>query len=141
MSSIYRNARLTIVTASAMSTHDDVQQRQISQTLREIPWTFSSNPNLISVYLVDTWEEPPRHNIVLDVENSRWKSRAWTFQERFLSKRVLYLGKQEAYWECLDGKLSETLLGNISKISRNHSTDSVESRFNLYLFGNGRSDK
>ena len=35
-----------------------------------------------------------------DVDCSPWNSRGWTFQERFLSKRILHFGKDQIYFEC-----------------------------------------
>ncbi|KDR84391.1 hypothetical protein GALMADRAFT_711074 [Galerina marginata CBS 339.88] len=33
-------------------------------------------------------------------EDSQMKTRGWVFQERLLSRRVLYFGRKQMYWEC-----------------------------------------
>ncbi|KAG4433813.1 hypothetical protein IFR05_010695 [Cadophora sp. M221] len=147
MDSIYRNARLTIVTASAVSPNDDIQQRKIPQNWREMPWKFSSYPGLEVIYLLEvsgaggTSSANYSGNRFEDIPLSRWNSRAWTFQERFLSRRMMYLGKHGAYWECLGGRLFETRLRNEGDADSEElppfSTDYIESRFKSYLFGTG----
>ena len=45
------------------------------------------------------------------VEDSKWNTRAWTFQERILSKRTLFVGAQQVYFHCDHhlGHISEDL--------------------------------
>lgn len=112
-----------------------------------MPWKFSPNPALAGVYLLDvngvggTSSESYTGNRFADIPLSRWNSRAWTFQERFLSRRMIYLGKHGAYWECLGGRLFETRLRNESDRDGQDppafSTDFIESRFKSCLFGTG----
>ncbi|CZR67980.1 uncharacterized protein PAC_17879 [Phialocephala subalpina] len=42
-----------------------------------------------------------------DVENTAWNQRAWTFQERILSHRVLHFAKNKVYFECRSGDTDE----------------------------------
>ena len=44
------------------------------------------------------------------VESSAWNSRAWTFQERLLSKRFLVFGAGEATWHCRQMTAREDML-------------------------------
>jgi serine/threonine protein kinase len=37
-----------------------------------------------------------------------WDTRAWSLQERLLSRRFLHLGQEQMYWECNSLKASET---------------------------------
>lgn len=37
-----------------------------------------------------------------------WDTRAWTLQERLLSRRFLHLGQEQMYWECNSLKASQT---------------------------------
>ena len=43
------------------------------------------------------------------VSRSKWNTRGWTFQERMLSRRTLFIGEQQAFFACghLSGPLSE----------------------------------
>jgi hypothetical protein len=43
-----------------------------------------------------------------DVTNAPLNQRAWVFQERLLSPRVLHLGARQAFWECSDMEACET---------------------------------
>ncbi|KAH6714513.1 hypothetical protein BKA61DRAFT_360698 [Leptodontidium sp. MPI-SDFR-AT-0119] len=44
-----------------------------------------------------------------DVEKARLNTRAWVMQERFLSRRTIYFGKNQMYWECGEGIYCEDL--------------------------------
>lgn len=55
------------------------------------------------------------------LESSSLSKRAWTFQERLLSRRVLHMGKQLVHWECYECSASEvdpngTNYGNLRDI-------------------------
>ena len=41
------------------------------------------------------------------LENSKWDTRGWTFQEKLLSRRCLYFMKEQVYWECQCGSWCE----------------------------------
>ncbi|KAH9204373.1 heterokaryon incompatibility protein-domain-containing protein, partial [Leptodontidium sp. 2 PMI_412] len=42
------------------------------------------------------------------VSNAPLNQRAWVYQERLLSPRVLHLGSNQAFWECVDTEACET---------------------------------
>jgi hypothetical protein len=42
-----------------------------------------------------------------EMQHSRWMKRAWTFQERALSRRILFFGRHQLYWECQTAAYSE----------------------------------
>ncbi|RGP81005.1 hypothetical protein FLONG3_794 [Fusarium longipes] len=57
----------------------------------------------------------------IDVDNAPINHRAWVLQERCLSRRLLYLGNEQLYWEC-DGCVgSETSPGYIKEVGRRQS--------------------
>jgi len=35
-----------------------------------------------------------------ELSSSRWDTRGWTFQERLLSRRIVYFGRHQLFWEC-----------------------------------------
>ncbi|KAG9309244.1 heterokaryon incompatibility protein-domain-containing protein [Chiua virens] len=41
------------------------------------------------------------------IDNTIWASRAWTFQERILSNRLLVFSERQVYWNCRSASLSE----------------------------------
>lgn len=50
------------------------------------------------------------HDLMLQPEtNSVLSKRAWVLQERLLSRRVLYFGSLQMYWECLTNVRHENL--------------------------------
>ena len=42
----------------------------------------------------------PTTGLRQEIQGSLWNTRGWVFQERTLSRRVLYFGKCQIYWEC-----------------------------------------
>lgn len=92
MSSVYRNATLTIVTGN---TNDELSTRTIIKT--ELSDTLESAKSKIQTTPSD-WHQP----------GFAWDTRAWTFQERLLSRRLLHLAGEQMYWECNALKASET---------------------------------
>jgi len=79
MAEVYRNAVLTIVANAANNSSDPLIAR-------------SDDHSMID------WLSP----------GFAWDTRAWTLQERLLSKRVLHLTDKQMYWECNELKASET---------------------------------
>ena len=49
------------------------------------------------------------------LQKSRWESRAWTFQERVLSKRCLYFTDSQVYFQCRSGIFREDIFGEYSQ--------------------------
>ncbi|KAM5385384.1 hypothetical protein ACJZ2D_001025 [Fusarium nematophilum] len=37
-----------------------------------------------------------------ELDKSTWNTRAWVLQEKLLSRRTVFFGKHELYWECLE---------------------------------------
>lgn len=56
-----------------------------------------------------------------EVENSILSERAWAYQERILSRRVLHFGASQVFWECADMVISESHSGY--KIEKNIKVD------------------
>jgi hypothetical protein len=52
------------------------------------------------------------------VKDCTWMTRAWTMQEKLLSKKLLIFTDEQVYWKCWDAVwLEETVLENVLKIS------------------------
>ncbi|KAG8216702.1 heterokaryon incompatibility protein-domain-containing protein [Butyriboletus roseoflavus] len=53
------------------------------------------------------------------IDNTIWAERAWTFQERVLSNRVLVISETQAYWNCRAASHSEErVLDQVQDINR-----------------------
>jgi Heterokaryon incompatibility protein (HET) len=77
--------------------------------------TYKLNSNAIDVKKesASAWKssqftlKPNLTTFEMSVELSEWNCRAWIFQERMLSTRVLYFTKEQIFWECAEHTTSE----------------------------------
>lgn len=133
------NAHITIAICAALSPHDDIQFRTSPQEFNKIPWIFSPDPSLGGIYLVDATYPPQNKNpFKQDVDMTTWNTRGWTFQERFLSRRIIYLGRGAAYWDCQVGRLHEVSIRSdvIEDMTQSvNSIDTQELEFKNLVFG------
>lgn len=61
-----------------------------------------------SYYCIDSvWE-----NEVIDVPLNK---RAWVFQERYLSPRILHFGARQVFWECMESEACEMFPSSMPK--------------------------
>lgn len=93
MADVYRNSYLTVAAIGAGSAHDGLFAPQEDldfgcTSMRQIHH-FPFKANLVG---------SPHFPLLY---------RAWAYQERILAPRVLYFGRQELVWECLEGRRCE----------------------------------
>ncbi|KAF2168430.1 hypothetical protein M409DRAFT_53110 [Zasmidium cellare ATCC 36951] len=100
MGSIYRNAYATIVAASAEDSSIGISALYPSSRRAEAPQRMKSQHNAFSLL-------PSRPQLEGLVESCKWSSRAWTFQERLLSKRCIFFFEDEVIMQCANGVLRE----------------------------------
>ncbi|PMD45943.1 HET-domain-containing protein [Hyaloscypha variabilis F] len=94
MDAIYRQAILTIVAGDCLSAKDKIYG--LGSNPREtIQRTYSYRPGLTL-----TANEATYGDIEVEVMLSEWASRAWTFQERILSRRLLIFVNSTVHWSC-----------------------------------------
>ncbi|KAI1407943.1 HET-domain-containing protein [Hypoxylon sp. FL1857] len=103
---VYKYAQATIVAAAAKSSRDGFLVRNTRMTPAvKIAYPSESsgqaNPWMI---LYPSSEESQRD---FEYEDSQWNTRGWTFQERYLSTRLLYFCKNMLHFECRTCKCSE----------------------------------
>lgn len=96
MDAIYVKARATIITLAA---HDLYSRVPGIASSREFP-QYEVVKDKRLWYL----DRPRLRELV---EQSRWSSRAWTFQEHLLSRRRIFLAESEIILECAEGIVSE----------------------------------
>ncbi|KAG4436544.1 hypothetical protein IFR05_007982 [Cadophora sp. M221] len=107
MDTIYSQAFATIVAVGGLDANSgipgirpdsrlpqDVQSITISNGSPNLEYISASKSNE-QIHLVTT-----PMSLSLMLETSKWESRAWTFQERLLSKRCIYFSKDWAYFQC-----------------------------------------
>jgi Heterokaryon incompatibility protein (HET) len=89
MGSIYRNAEATIVAAAG------------GDPTHGLPGAGSRSRNgqqTVSVGQQVLWSTRPDPKLV--IERSTWMSRGWTYQEAFLSRRLIFFTEDQIYFEC-----------------------------------------
>ena len=89
MGSIYTNAQATIVAAAGVDSHFGLPGAGPRQR-REQPCAVIGDRTLCSM------KPDPKFLI----ERSKWMSRGWTYQEAFLSRRLLIFTEDQVYFEC-----------------------------------------
>ncbi|KAI1456444.1 heterokaryon incompatibility protein-domain-containing protein [Annulohypoxylon moriforme] len=123
MCDIYENSYLTIAATSSPNCSFDIFKTK-SRKLADITGeTTAGKP--YRVMAVDKLPHPDidtPHEIML--KNWPLLSRAWVFQERLLSPRVLHLTKFEIIWECKDGSACEC--GDMPSSSKEHHHSLLE---------------
>ena len=100
MDSVYGSALLTIVAAGGTNAHaglQGVRRRHFAQpgrqlVERQILQSSAKINNDITVIAPATNQQ--------NLETSEWNGRAWTFQEKLLSRRLITFADGEAVWHC-----------------------------------------
>ncbi|KAI2619925.1 HET-domain-containing protein [Hypoxylon sp. NC1633] len=103
---VYKYAQATIVAAAAKSSRDGFLVRNIRMTpAAKVTYVSEadSQPDG-SMILYPTSEES---ELDFEYEDTPWNTRGWTFQERYLSTRLIYFCKNMLHFECRTCKHSE----------------------------------
>lgn len=93
MAGIYENACITIAAASAANSQEGLfSPDRIPRRLSKHPQFYVRPPN--ATFPETDGSDRPNRNV--------WPllSRAWVYQERRLSPRIVYFGDNQIYWEC-----------------------------------------
>lgn len=101
MGDVFRGAYCTI---AATSSRDSTQGFLKRTDFSSIPWVRipeQSRPPVFATTFINRFEE--------DVLYGPLNSRAWVFQERALSRRIIHFTDRQTYWECGGGVRCETL--------------------------------
>ncbi|KAI4864971.1 HET-domain-containing protein [Hypoxylon rubiginosum] len=103
---VYKYAQATIVAAAAKSSRDGFLARNTRMT-PAVKVAYTSKVGQLadtSMILYPTSEES---QLDFGYESSQWNTRGWTFQERYLSTRLIYFCKNMLHFECRACRHSE----------------------------------
>lgn len=89
MDRIYSNARVTLVTLTSDSVECALPGVSSPRNLIQTPVEINGLHLVQELLKLSAVE---RH--------SAWSGRAWTFQERVLSRRLLYFAEHQVFWQC-----------------------------------------
>lgn len=97
---VYGNAHLTICAADGKDSSEglvgiDPAKRRFDQYIEE----YSPDVQLMVSHIAETY-----------IRRSKWNTRAWTFQERLLSKRCLIFTEGRVYFQCRSTAMSEDIV-------------------------------
>jgi hypothetical protein len=113
MGDIYRHAVVTIVAASGLNAASGLPgiRKTITRSGQHF-FQFGRSFNL-GDYGVASMMDPADSRDWDYAAGSPWSMRAWTFQERLLSRRVLTFTKDLIYWECEQAVWREDCFGEL----------------------------
>ncbi|KAG6212692.1 hypothetical protein E4U35_002170 [Claviceps purpurea] len=101
MDEIFEGAELTIIAAHGRDARDGLPGVGANTRPIQPAYRFSDG----NVTLVSSLRDPR-----LDIKNSTWFSRGWTYQEGLLARRRLIFTERQIYWECDGMSCPETLI-------------------------------
>lgn len=121
MGDIYRNALITIGAVAAGSTDEGFINRMPPKPCIRVPFQSARHPEITGhYYAYSPGENGDQEAFFQDVELSNWNKRGWTFQERLLSRRILFFGKQMLHFECRTLRRSENYASSLKRRIRWH---------------------
>jgi len=109
MDEVYGQAYLTVAsTLDTSSPNGMFHKRSCNRPLFEVPFATSTGRSIAGSYLLSrSIPLESRPSFMVDIETSNYNRRGWTFQERFLSRKILYFCETMLYYECQACEQSE----------------------------------
>ena len=134
MEAIYRGAVLTLVVATGHANHG----------IPGFQSKFDPAPAVTKIQGLRL-VMPPSPSFDAFVNSSVWNSRAWTYQERLLSNRMIIFSKDQIYFQCKHGKAQGNMYLdphdqlrpraiNDSKVSADDYSLQLEERVNFSVY-------
>ncbi len=100
---IYSHAYVTVAATSSISNKDGFLQCPLamnnSAVRVSLPFCSRTGTRFEASLYVQV-SDGHVNRFEKNVDCSQWNNRGWTFQERFLSKRILHFGEDQIYFEC-----------------------------------------
>ncbi|PVH77115.1 hypothetical protein DL98DRAFT_591650 [Cadophora sp. DSE1049] len=114
MGNVYEGALVTIIPIAA-NTFDERFLRRSHETVVEIPFRSTVQPEIhgtLTLRHVPRALDTDGRDILsgvqdLEIENSTWNQRGWTYQEEVISTRRLFFGHSTVFFCCFEWTRSE----------------------------------
>lgn len=106
MDLVYGNAHLTICAADGDGPTVGLKGLQPQRIVRQHDELCAPGVRLMVSRLAETY-----------ISSSKWNTRAWTFQERLLSKRCLIFTNDRIYFQCRSAAMSEDIIAEHKTLS------------------------
>jgi hypothetical protein len=102
MCDVYGNAHLTIAATKSKDSSEGFLRPRSESFYTEIPFLGGEVPGNVSIFpMPNSHVEAPYR--ILDLDEDPLSTRAWAFQERYLSPRTLHFAHAQMYFECESG--------------------------------------
>ena len=108
MARIYQNAFITIAATAARSSYAGLFRHTPDEFIAS---SVSSATNGIPIFVRKALPHP-RWDSTVEQEQYPLLDRAWVYQERLLSPRVIHFTETELVWECRESERCECQVGN-----------------------------
>lgn len=135
MAQIYNHSTLTISASRASSSDEGFLNYNYNSEPGFV--TLQHPHNLGKYYLAQT--PPERSSYLTDVERGPLNSRGWTLQERLLSRRNIFFGRDQMHWECQATRFSQNSLMEPHEYAE--STGGVSSLQGILNLSSGSSNE
>lgn len=98
MSAIYESAYATIVAADHTDADGGLYRFGVHEDAAELAMHFDVQNAVL----------PRRRKLESVLQDTKWSTRAWTYQEQLLSRRCIYFTRSEVFFRCGEAQCCET---------------------------------
>lgn len=127
MHQVYGHADVTIVAAAGEDATDGLAPSSSSGFHRATGWK--------ATWLSEYQSVDDQRSAIASINRSVWNTRGWTYQEAYVSRRVLVFHSDGVYFECADHAPPEWLLtpskSTIQRMLNDYDRDSVDTASDL----------
>jgi hypothetical protein len=109
MAEVYSRASLTLAAANSSSAEEGFLKPRSKLRTVTVPYRAAAELIVGHFTIAEQVPEDIYHDgFRNDVEGGPLSLRGWTLQERLLSRRIIFFGKEEFHWECRSARWSES---------------------------------
>ncbi|KAI2474515.1 HET domain containing protein [Pyrenophora tritici-repentis] len=117
MNKVYRNFTLTLAASGSEDTtqglyfprdHSLITPLPLCPPFRNFSWHNNRHQQATHTPAPPTWHLLHDHFFGDILQDTPIFRRAWVFQERLLSPRIIHFGKEQLFWECHTSNACET---------------------------------